>query len=116
MVVPPALSSVYLHTCTIRHRTGWVQDTHGGTGPVSTDTVTPCKFYHCQVTGAARGGIPILFDAVKIVLPGTVTITNEDQIITTATGYAGTYQVLDAEPGSTRGGIRNYDCSIQKVI
>jgi len=106
------------HTCTIQLRDKIGEDSNHAPvySWIDEQEDVACRF--TQVKGKATTGLPgeeILADLV-VLLPETVTVTEQErQIVTSESGYAGTYSITKVRPVSGRSSIHHYECDLQKT-
>lgn len=92
-------------TCTVKTVTKISRDTYGRPSKTETSVTTKCKFIPATETRVIIGTKERYKIPLRIILPYGVTITEGDQITTTETGYAGTYDITSAIPIKGRYGI-----------
>lgn len=73
-------------------------DSNGELVYTDIDTVVACKFYRKTVSIQASGNAISLESATRLMLPATVTPAQGDQVITTETGFAGTWVLGSPKP------------------
>lgn len=79
-------------------------------------TVSACKFYKRKVTMKSSGQAIVLTSSNRLMLPSTVTPVAEDEVITTATGFEGTWII--GSPAALPGPgvlIGHWECDIAKA-
>ena len=106
---------VFPHTCTLRHTTGFTT-VSGEVTPITTDTVSPCRFFQCSVS--VRGADKTFYfqDETHILLPGPAVIGDGDLIISMMDGYTGTYRIKDVDPVVTMKGIHHREGVIERAV
>jgi len=112
------LTGPLIHTCTIQLRDKIGEDSNHAPvyAWIDEQEDVACRF--TQVKGKATTGLPgeeILADLV-VLLPETVTVTEQErQIVTSESGYAGTYSITKVRPVSGRSSLHHYECDLQKT-
>lgn len=116
------MQSNLIHSCTIQVRS---QDSSNDYGePVNTwadeQTSVKCRFYIQRITTDQserhRGGELVQL-VPKILLDSDVTVTEDDRrVVTTETGFAGTYDILKVYPRYTGHSLHHYECDLRKVV
>ena len=79
-------------------------------------TVSACKFYKRKVTMKSSGQAIVLTSSNRLMLPSTVTPATGDEVITTATGFEGTWII--GSPAALPGPgvlIGHWECDIAKA-
>jgi hypothetical protein len=115
----PYPTAFFIHSVTIRHATGeTTDDGHGGLIPVTEDTVSVCRLSTQTETIKVSGQSTYLTSTPKIALPPATVIQEKDQIISTVTGYTGTFTVnqVKAVYEATRETISHYTCLLSAVV
>lgn len=92
MVYP---SVFFIHSATIRHATGYIEDPYGNRVPTTTDTVVSCRFVGADETNQVGGTVIGVIESIPraVFPPGTV-IEDNDKVISTVDGFVGTYNVM----------------------
>jgi hypothetical protein len=80
------------------------------------DSTIACRFYSQKDAVQESGQTMYIVTTQRVMIPATSTPTNGDQIITTASGYAGTYKLGNVEPApSMAGSPHHWTCDIAKA-
>ena len=91
-------------------------DTNGELVYTDIDTTISCRFYSQKDAVQESGQTLYIVTAQRVMIPATSTPANGDQIITTASGYAGTYTLGNVEPAPSMAGIpHHWTCDIAKA-
>jgi len=80
------------------------------------DSTIACRFYSQKDAVQQSGETLYIVTTQRVMIPATSTPANGDQIITTASGYAGTYKLGNVEPApSMAGSPHHWTCDIAKA-
>lgn len=109
-----------IHSCTVRSPSGeYTEDEYGNLVPVTLDTVTICRFSRqkemMNSNGSSLGYIQM---SPKVAIPSDVSVNEEDKIISTVTGYSGTFNVLSVKAVyyPTTNEVSHYSCELAAVV
>lgn len=113
--------TTFTHTCTIQKNTPGAKDHHGGGATAESwanDQVNvPCRF--TNLTEQKRYNEPagiVPSDIPVVLLPGTATVEELTyRIVTTQTGFTGTYDVIRIHRRPTLTGVNHITCILQVV-
>ncbi|MFA6364600.1 hypothetical protein [Methanoregula sp.] len=79
------------------------------------DAAISCRFYSQKDAVQQAGQTLYIVTTQRVMIPATSTPVNGDQIITTASGYAGTYQIGNVSPApGLAGGPHHWTCDLAK--
>lgn len=80
------------------------------------DTTIACRFYAQKDAVQQSGQTLYIVTSQRVMIPVDYTPVNGDQLITTASGYAGTYQIGNVNPApALSGGPHHWTCDITKA-
>lgn len=80
------------------------------------DTAISCRFYAQRDAVQQSGQTLYIVTSQKVMIPADYSPANGDQLITTASGYAGTYQIGNVNPApALSGGPHHWTCDIAKA-
>ena len=80
------------------------------------DVVVACRFYSQKDAVQQAGQTLYIVTTQRVMIPATSTPVNGDQLITTSTGYAGTYQIGNVSPApGLAGGPHHWTCELAKA-
>ncbi len=80
------------------------------------DSTIACRFYSQKDAVQQAGQTMYITTTQRVMIPSTYTPVNGDQIITTASGYAGTYTLGNVEPApSMAGSPHHWTCDLAKA-
>jgi len=116
------LTGPLIHTCTIQLRDKLGEDSNHTPvyAWIDEQEDVACRLFRPSLRsmGKAVTGLPgeeVLMDLTAMFAP-TVTLTeHERQIVTSESGYAGTYSIVKVRPVSGRSSIHHYECDLQKT-
>ncbi|MCK9591875.1 MAG: hypothetical protein M0Q91_07695 [Methanoregula sp.] len=109
----------FIHTCTIQKKTVGSSDHHGGGANTWADdqTSVPCRF--TNLTEQKRYPEPrgiVVSDIPVCILPETVTVTPLTyRIVTTQSGFSGTYEIIRVQNRPTAYGTNQITAHLQVV-
>jgi hypothetical protein len=80
------------------------------------DTSVSCKFYRKAILVQLAGQVSYTESKTRLMLPSTVTPAKGDQMISTVTGFAGTWMIDSANPlpAGISGSIHHWECDLAK--
>lgn len=80
------------------------------------DSTIACRFYSQKDAVQQSGQTLYIVTTQRVMIPATSTPANGDQIISTASGYAGTYKLGNVEPApSMTGTPHHWTCDLAKA-
>jgi hypothetical protein len=111
--------STFIHTCTIQKKTVGSSDHHGGGANTWTNNQVdiPCRFTNLteQTRYPEPSGI-VVSDIPVVLLPATTTVEKLSyRIVTTQTGFTGTYDVIRIHRRPTATGTNHITAILQVV-
>ena len=111
--------STFIHTCTIQKKTVGASDHHGGGANTwaNNQVGVPCRFTNLseQKRYPEPAGI-VVSDIPVVLLPNTTTVEKLTyRVVTTQTGFAGTYDIIRIHRRPTATGT-NHITSILQVV
>lgn len=115
----PYPTAFMIHSVTLRHQTGeTTRDDYYNIVPVFEESTTICRLSTQTETVQVAGQAAYIVSTPKIALPSDVEIIENDQIVSTVTGYEGTFTAnqVKAVYEPTREAISHYTCKLAAVV
>jgi hypothetical protein len=102
-----------IHTCTLKHYSEGV-DAYGQPGLTlaTTSTGLACRFYNKSAQMRVAEESIHLESVLTVSLPSSVTVTKGDTVVSTETGFAGTFRVTNVAPKDGRAVRHHYSCAL----
>lgn len=106
-----------IHAATLIHFTTEVVDEFSQVLPgVATNTVIACRFFSSKDSIRVSGQSLYGETNTKVLLDGSATVSEGDQITSEVTGYTGTYKINSVTPAYARGTTpHNYTCTLTRI-
>jgi hypothetical protein len=90
-------------------------DTYGQQSKTSVTSSVSCRFFNIVSTNPATGAVLYPQDSLAVLLPPTTTVASGDTLVSTDTGYVGTFTVGEVKPAYALGALHHYTAQLARL-